>query len=285
MGQNYQQEQVILDVISLPDDEAEDEHVNNGDDRGVDVENNGGGGGGDDQENAESETPSTDTQDDAAVEQNGNDGDAEMVVLADDSDGDGTSDKENIESDQQQMSVDDATVEPVAPAPVAPTAMVAPAPKDHSTPTPNGHSSPAQFAKPTPANALAQHNTNVIENGAPIIKAERKDCYWCEESFYKESSLINHMMSDHGMLVVDDGKKLKKKENDGQHDNEPGKYVRANKRKRYSLGASSTSSGIGSSTTSTENINDTENRDAQQLAKRKQAKSVFEPMRRSNPRV
>lgn len=263
IGSNDGQEQVILDIISLTDNEPEEENVKNGDDNSDDDENNSD----DDQENAEN--PSLDNENDAPAEQqNGDEGEMEMATA----EMDGTSDKENV----QPHSKEDVTAEQ---SPAA--ALVAPVPN-------------AQFLKPAPVNSvngLVQQNTNAIcsENGATAIKVEhgveRKQCFWCEESFIKESSLRNHLESDHGIVFVAEKEKLKEKlktklkevEKDDQDNHEPGKYVRPShsfKRKRSSIGMA-------------ENNDDTENRDAasQPASKRKCAKMVSEPLRRSYPRV
>lgn len=254
-GNIDEQEQVILDVITL-DNETEEENVENGDDNSDDDVSNGGN----DQENAEK--PSLDNKNDVPTEQqNGNDGEIEMVPV----DMDGTSDKENV-----QPSIEGATAELAATA----AASIAP--------VPNANSTSVVFLKPASVNvsALVQQNTNTGENGATVVKVERKQCFWCEESFVKETSLRNHLKSDHGVVFLTEEERLKEKEeqhHDSMNGTEPGKYVRpahSMKRKRSSI-------------TMAEHNDDIENRDtaSQQAGKRKYAKLISEPLRRSNPRV
>lgn len=287
MGINIEGEQVVLDFVSLIDNETDDENVQNGDDHGGDERNNGDGDG---QETTEAEAPLVDKQTVTPAEQNGNDGDAEMVHVPADN-GEGTSDDENV---QPQSSNEDVTDElpsnaplAAAAAPVAATASVGPllnSNADH------------QFAKPASVTGpvFVDQNVNAQENGASSIKVERDGrllCFWCEESFIKETSLVNHLASDHGIVFLPEGKKFKKKESNErrfneQRVNEPGKYVRTMKRKRNSLGSNSSQS-----MSMAENDGDIENHDTAALQQpiskpeRKYAKLVSAPLGRSNSRM
>lgn len=279
MGKVGEQEEVILDVISLIDNESDDEVANNDDQHDDDGGKNDDG---DSQENVEVETPPLVNHNDALAEQNGNDdGDAEMAEQLLTEDEDDANDKENVQP--PQPSNEDATAE-LQPQPSSTPKSVAPAT--------TGSTSSVVFVQPAP---VAQPNANAIENGVKAIKVEsgsdRKQCPWCEEAFIKDTTMLNHLKSDHNMVILPE--KRKKRASD-QHDNEPGKFVRpmhSIKRKRSSIGSISVgSSGIGSSCSSIDMAvenEDIENRDAatQPDAKRKYAKLVSEPLRRSNSRV
>lgn len=283
MSKSGEPDEVILDIISLTGNETEDEIANDGDgDEHDEDDGSTGCGDGEDQKNAEVETPLLDNQAGASAEQNGNDDDdIEMVVRLPAEIDDDTNDKENI---QPQSSNENGTAELQSQAAAA-APMAAAAPSIPKVPT------DIVFVKPAPVNvpAIAQPNTNAIENGTLTIKVEndqvRMKCFRCEESFIKESSLRNHLKSDHGVIILPEEKKRKKKDND-QHDNEPGKFVRpiqTIKRKRSSVGSCTIAMD--------ENNDDTENRDANRDAapqpdpKRKYARLVSEPLGRSNPRV
>lgn len=97
------------------------------------------------------------------------------------------------------------------------------------------------------ATATAPQHSIVSEPGAPKV-AKKQQCFWCEESFFKESSLHNHMKSDHGYVLVKMAEPVKEDKENVQNDgNEPDQYVRTktHKRKRNSA--------------MTENNNDNEN--------------------------
>lgn len=277
MGKTGEQEQLILDCISLTDDnEAEDEVTNNDDEHDDDEGSNDDGDG---QKNAEMETPALENQNDGLAEQNGNDdGDTEMAEqLPAENEDDAKNDKENV---QPPASNEDATAEFQPPQSSSTPVLVA-ASVSSVAPVATSSTSSVVFVKPAP---VAQPIANAIENGTVAIKVEkdsfRKQCFWCEESFIKDSSLRNHLKSDHGMVLLPE--KRKKKDTDQEKD-EPGKFVRpiqSIKRKRSSFGSTS-------SIAMADQNDDIENQDAapQPDPKRKYAKLMSEPLRRSNSRV
>lgn len=182
-----------------------------------------------------SDEPLRDTQNDASVQQN--------VVI------DSETQAVASENAQAHSANEDATVEMLPPPTTVTTVTSAPAAAT------TGHES----------------STSSSASGEPVV---RKQCFRCEESFVKESSLSNHLKSDHGiMLFTKEDEKAppppatadEAVETVIENRNGPGKYVRIihPKRKRHS-------------TPSAETGNEAENR-----AKRKYAKVVSEPLRRS----
>lgn len=254
---------MACETITVSDnDETDDAEVDNNDD----IDDNNGNDGHVEQQIAAK--PLDNTKDVAAVEQN--DLDVEMAP-ADDV---GANETATI-----QPANEEGTAE--LPSPAVSAAPAAAAAAGETTTSTNTTLESDQFLQPAPVTvsathpgvALVQQQSNSSEPGPSVGNGKRKQCFWCEESFIKESSLRNHIKSDHNLVL------MKQEPEESDQDNEPGKYVRPPmlpmKRKRTSLHLA-------------ENDDADENRAtaiSQQHGKRKHAKTVHESMRRSIPRI
>lgn len=140
----------------------------------------------------------------------------------------------------------------------------------------NGNSMmPPPPPPPTVKAPILPANTIDLTHQAPVSAAgdvRRRQCIHCEESFFKVSSLYNHLKSDHGIIMKSVNKPAKEKVQ--VNENETGRYVRnpqAIKRKRTSQPKSDTDDDM-----------DTASVSSQPSEKRKPMKSPTEPsLRRS----
>lgn len=123
------------------------------------------------------------------------------------------------------------------------------------------------FLKPAPVNGqlLATSNRPNSNNGASLGLVERKRCFRCEESFIKESSLRNHLKTDHNIVLKDKGTKQV-----------AGKNIRPNQSNKRKLDSTSNAD---------DDIENRETSSQQPIDKRKCVKSTSETLPRSIARV
>lgn len=246
----------------MSDNETDDENVDNDVNNSDDEENDGD----EDRKNAKATMPLDNKENFAAVEQNGLD--VEMAP-ADDDGANGTT--------KIQPPNEETTAEVPSPT-VSAEAAATDATVSNTTSTSSLFVQPAPVAVSAthPMVALVHQQSNLSEPGPSVGSATRIQCYWCEESFIKETSLRNHCKSDHDVVFM----KKEKEESDRNNskENEPGKYVRPPpmKRKRNSVPMIENNDG---------NANCTDAPPQQPAKQRKHAKTANESMRRSFPRV